>query len=190
MRSARSMLAAVVVPFSLVAQAESPTADDRPCAARLCSHWWTNPEAASRCLDRYNTMVSEQQANPYRHAEASGDGPCAGAADSDRCIDPEPAAIGRLMDIYAVRSEFRAIVEMRSGKLAPQDVRAPWERLLWCYDHYQPALGSASYQDVLKCYEPRAAKGLGQPGPPPYFVPRDRLFDGPWVRAHCPERTP
>jgi hypothetical protein len=206
MHSARAILAALVVPLSMTAQAEDwpdslYTASDRVCADRICSRWWSDRAAESRCLDRYDEMVAEQLANPYRNAEvAAEDRSCAGE-ESDRCIDPEAIAIGRLAGIYAALSELRAAAEMRlPATVAPRELRVLWERLAWCYDHYQPALGAASYQDVLRCYDPRATKGIGEPDPPAYHVltralepavRATRLFGrGSASHGLCPERTP
>src|SRR5262245_13601589 len=106
MRSLRSVLVALFVPFSLVAQADTWSDlssllfnhdDDRLSAAHLCRQWWADRLAQSLCLHRYDRMVSEHSANPYFRAAVSRS--CAG----DPCIDPddpEHIAIERLARIY------------------------------------------------------------------------------------------
>ena len=199
MHSAWVTVAIIVTPVALVAHAEdwpdpSSTASDRLCAARLCSRWWADPAAAARCLDRYSDMVSEQLANPYRKEQrASQPRTCVGGS-AEPCIHSEPIAIGRLLGIYNALSGARAKAEMESGTQAPRELRVQWERLAWCQEHYQPGPGASSYQDVLECYDPMAAKGIGGPDPPSYVPPFQRrfgqLFGESLPHGLCPERAP
>jgi hypothetical protein len=134
-------------------------------------------------------MVSEQLANPYGRAEVSSEDRACAGAESERCSDPEAAAIGRLIGIYAMLSDRRAVAEMLFANPASRELRLRWERLSWCLEHYQPALGPSSYRDVLRCYQPSAAKGLEQPDPLHRVGGSRFLFDALWVRTTCPERS-
>jgi hypothetical protein len=187
MRSARSMLVALSVALSPTAQAETwpdslHTDADRACvASRICRG---SPLGSSRCLSRYDEMVSEKLANPYRQAEpASGEDLCLGE-DPDPCVSREAIAIGRLIAIYESLSESRAVFEMRTGKPARRRTRLRWERLAWCRQHYEPALGPSSYEDVLHCYSPGATRDLRDPDARPYrVVGGSQLFVG---NRDCP----
>jgi len=170
MGSARWMLFALLVASPGDARAETwpysaRSAADRACVDRHYCH------GSPSCLARYDQMVSEQGANSYRDAVPDpGESRCVGEVP-ERCRDSEALAIGRLAAIYDALAEDRAAAEIGTYRKGLHRVRARWERLLWCRGHYEPALGPSSYEDVLRCYDPRATRDLRDPDAPPY---RDR----------------
>jgi len=195
MRLAGILLGALGLIHSLAGHAQDwpdslYTDSDRTCAARMCSKIWSDQADAARCVDRYSQMVSEQLANPYKRARVSPAHRTCIGAKSEPCIDLETLAIGRLVGTYAALSEGRAKAEMFSGGPSPHDLTVSWERLSWCHQHYRPDLGTSSYRDALNCFQPGAARDLGHPGPSQYRVQAGPLFQGPWVRGLCPERSP